>query len=532
MKNISTIIDEKIDNLASLSIEDSTNIINTDVLLAKAFRGKWNEVNAYLEVERSPGVCGTSYQFIFGGKIIINKPGDYDFGLVVLTYIFVKYSQFLTTKAKNNLRKLFNHKGTNLLPESWGLLTAIPESENHVISTNVSLYIINESLYKETRNFIYNNEENGVHEWMKKTLKRLYATGSYEYNSRPYTIFLVKALLTLYTCAQNSEIKLLSKKVLDRMFFKYSLQSSRGLCLIPYRRRSDHLTDIIRKHDEFATWYLAYTSVIPENEIFSYDEMLYDTSFIIFIRSASDYVPPDYAFHLLQDETKTVWSICTHTNMELTYQESNFALFSGGYEDNMLPFKIPFYEIQNDASVRETCLLLHDGSQKISDLIRFIPVGGLWRVKNSTGVYKNFACGTNLTVPVNFTQKISENGFSFIETEDCYIALRSINILWDPFALKNIACLEIVSKEEFSDIQAFIDCVLYLNKNTKLRRFGTSTYNSTRGYEISFVILTSSQEWLIREVKKNGKIIKSKEISNKQRKYLYAEDGQERPIEE
>ena len=524
MRNINLFINDAIDAIADSPVEDGSGSINTDVLLAKCFRGMWNDVNAYLEVERSPGKCGTSYELILFGKKIIDKPGDYDFGLVILTLIASECSSSLTPKSRENLMKLLNRRGNEFLPESWGVLTVVPESENHVISTNISLYITNEILHRDTGESIYNNITNGVHTWMVKILNSLYERGMYEYNSKPYTIFAVKSLLVLFTCAKNEEVKNLTKRVLDRLYFKYALQSSHGKCVVPYRRRPDHLTDIMRRYDEAATWHLANTGEIHDDETYTYDEIGYDTSFIILIRSCT-YIPPFNAMELLANENVTVWSICSHTNLELTYREPTFTLFSGGWEDNMFSFKVPFYVTPNDSTVRETCCLLNDGSQLISQLIRFIPVGGFWRMKNSTGVYKNFACGTNLTLPPKFSPILSSNGFSFLETEECYIAMRTTSITFDPLMdLKNVGCFEVVRKNEFQDFASFRNTVITLNSATSVGRFGTSTYNSTRGYEITFTTLPNAQGWLIREVRKNSKIIQNEEISNTFSEYLYAED--------
>jgi hypothetical protein len=444
--------------------------------------------------------------------------------LVILTLLASKCSSFITPKSRENLMKLLNYRGNKLLPESWGPFSAIPESENHVISTNISLYVTNEILHSNTGESIYNNLTNGVHSWMVKTLDQLYERGMYEYNSKPYTIFAVKSLLVLYTCAQNNEAKCLVKRVLDRLYFKYALQSSRGKCVVPYRRRQDHLTDIMRRYDEAATWHLAYTGEIHDDETYSYDEIGYDTSFIILIRACT-YTPPYNAMKLLADENVTVWSKCSHTNLELTYREPTFTLFSGGWEDNMLSFKVPFYVTPNDSTVRETCCLLRDDSQIVSELIRFIPVGGFWRVKNSTGVYKNFACGTNLTIPSKFIPILSSSGFSFLETEECYIAMRTSSITFDPLMnLKNVGCWEVVRKDEFTDFASFRNKVITLNTSTSIGRFGTSTYNSTRGYEIFFTTLPNTQDWLISEVRKNSKVIESSGNIHTSSVYLYAED--------
>lgn len=532
MKNINDKIEQEIKFLSEIDMSDdsASTIIDTDVLLAKCYHEKWSEIDAYFSRSRSPGTAGTSYQFVLYGKNIINVLGDYDFALIPLSLIAKKFSNNISGTSFKNLMNLLNYRGKNLLPESWGFLNAIPESENHVFSTNISVYITNEIIFSDTQDPLYDNIKNGCHSWLVKALLKILDRGPYEYNSKPYTKFLVSAINVLFTCVDNGEIKNLARAVLNRMFFKYAVQSYDGKLITPYRRRQDHLSDIIRKNDEFATWALAYTSEVPDDEKASYEEMKYDTAFITVCRICS-FRPFDSTLDILKNKKKTTWVKSFHSNMEFTYNEPAFTIFSGGYEDAMLSFKVPFYMTPNDATVRETCVLLRDGSDSVNQLIRFIPVGGYWRLKNSTGVYKNFACGTNLTLPASFKPTVTFEDFSFIETEECYIALRISNITFDPLRdLKNVGCIEVVDKSEFIDFSSFVNRVISLNVGTSLGRFGTSTYSSTRGYDISFVTLPNTQGWLIKEVKKNGKLIESEEISNKLNEYLYAEDGHENQI--
>jgi hypothetical protein len=444
--------------------------------------------------------------------------------LVGLTLIAKRWKNNLTQKAKDNLiNNLLTQKGNNLLSEKWGF-NLIPESENHLILANSSLYLTNEILFDSTGDAKYDNLTNGVHIWLLNYLKNIIKKGLYESNSKPYSSWTIRGLQNLYSYSNNKEIKVATKILLDQLFFKFVVQSKNGHLIVPFRRREDHLVDIIRMNDEYATWFLAFTGYIPDSEI-DWESVNHDEMFIL-TTQIQDYRPPS-EFIELALSNKILWSKCKYTNTEISYREKNFALFSGGHEDNVW-YVIPHPE---DGTVRETCLFLNDNSTKVSQLIRFEKTGGFWWTKNNTGVYKNFACGANIILPNNFYIKKSTilhlTKFDFIETQDCYIVIRSLN---NPVnltnSLKNVACLEVVDKNEFNSFEDFYTKVIELNQTTKLTLSSESTYNSVRGYTINFNCVKRSKDWLINKVEKNGIVIEEGGSATQTWQFLYVETNE------
>lgn len=509
-------INKKIEELSLTPLSGSD--INSDTLLYKCYFGMWSEVNGWLEKQFTPGKVGTDFKILGFGK-----DGDYDFTLVGLTLIAKKWGDKLSQKAKDNLiNNLLTQKGNNLLPEKWGIWNLIPESENHLILANSSLYLTNEILFESTGDVKYDNLKNGVHIWMINYLKNIIKNGLYEYNAKPYSSWTIRGLQNLYSYTTNVEMKTATKILLDQLFFKYAVQSKNGHLIVPYRRRENYLVDEIRKNDEFATWLMAFTSYIPDNELENFESIKHDFSFLLTTK-IQDYRPPTKFIEICLND-KTLWSKCKHTNLEITYKERNFALFSGGHEDNML-YLIPS---PNDATVRVTCLLLNDNSHKVSQLIRFEPVGGFWWNKNNTGVYKNFACGANFILPNNFYIKkstiINMIDYTFLETDDCYIVIRTLkNPVNLTDTLKNVGCFEVVNKSEFNDFEEFYNKVIELNQNTKITLTDECKHNTTRGYTITFNCVLRSNNWLIQKVEKNGILIEDGNSSVENWQYLYVE---------
>jgi len=490
-------------------------ILNADLLLIKCYFGMFNQVNSWLEdsYNMNPGVPGTQFKILGFGK-----NGDYDFSLVSLMIIIQKYKDNLSEKAKNNLIDyLLIPKGTDLLKEFWGF-SLIPETENHLLLTNISLFLTNEILYERDGKFDYNNNVNGVKDWLKHYLLNITFNGYYEYNSKPYFSWTVRGLQNLYSFSKDQEIKKLAEKLLNKTFYKYAVQNKNGNLIVPFRRRRDYLVDTIRENDEFATWFLALTGFIPDYEINCWKELNHDFNFML-TTIIQDYKPEQKFVDIALSNDK-YWVKCKHSNLELTYKEKNFAIFGGGHEDTL----IPLIKSSNDGIPRQTCLYLNDNSKLISDLIRFEIKFDILYFINNTGVYQNFACGLNLTIPEKFncikTYQKDNIIFKFFETENCYIAtLYSNNLYTEYLFIDNYGCFEVVDKSEFENIQDFISKVISINQNISLTHDMLCFYRSTRGYDINFVCYTNNKDWLIKKVIKDRKIIDSVENIEKS-KYL------------
>ena len=491
----------------NISNSNLTDKLNADMLMLKCYCGKFDEVNLWLEDDKkmNPGKPGTEFK-IFG----IGKDGDYDFSLTPLTIIAYEYAEYLSNKAKENLvQKLLNQRGNKLLSEYW-LCNLIPESENHLLSTNIAIHLTNQILIKQNYKEEFDNDKNGVNKWLKNYLTNIIINNFFEYNSKPYFSWTVRALQNLYSYTENQEIKSITKNILDRLFFKYSVQSKNGYLILPYRRRKDHLVDLIRRNDEFATWFLALSGddkkFIPDEEFDIIETINHDMMFIL-TTIIQNYRPNKKLIDIALGDDK-FFTKYRFSNIEITYKEKNFALFAGGTEDNFLPL-IPN---DNDATPRETCLFLNDKSTKVSQLIRFQNPIGFWRNKNNSGVYENFACGANIFIPESFNivSKIKVNNiiYRFIETEFCYIVAGHINNDFNiTGTLFNVGFLEIVNKSDFSNFNEFFTKVLNNNNNNFLYFDKVCKYKTTRNKEIYFRCLENSKNWLIKSVYHNDEMI-------------------------
>jgi hypothetical protein len=447
-----------------------------DLVLAKCAVGQFQAVSTWLCDKKPPSHPGTDFRIgPFG------RHGDYDFTLIALTVVAKKWLTDLSPAAGQNLLdNLLVLKGPNLLAEKW-FLGLIPESENHLLLSNVSCYLTNEVLHERTQQDEYDNGKNGVHTYLMAYLGKINDNGFYEYNSKPYSSWSIRALQFLYSYTVNEEIKTLTRTILDRLFFKYASQTWRGYLSGPFRRRHDHLRDSLRENDTYAGWLLAFTDYIPDQE----DPNWIVNDYLTFILAGrvQSYMPPQEFLDLALDKSKFIWARAKHSNLEVTYREPSFAIFGGGHSD--LAYPIPTDE---DAVVRPTCLLTDDGATKMSELLRFEPKQFFWA--NNTGVYRNFACGLNPAVPANLTIKRVDGNFLFMEVGSCYVALRHA---------RTYGCFEVVDRSEFEGFEAFCSTVVTNNQDTELR-VKNGTYRTTRGDLITFDCTAWTKDWLIQSV--------------------------------
>jgi hypothetical protein len=113
------------------------------------------------------------------------------------------------------------------------------------IYTEISRYLTNQLLievYPE-RQVEYNNTLNGNTAWMLQYLSTFVRDYFYEYNSRPYQSFTVKALNVLHSYANDAVVGLVSELILDIISAHSSLQMKTLRRFVPFRRQTKYLQE-------------------------------------------------------------------------------------------------------------------------------------------------------------------------------------------------------------------------------------------------------------------------------------------------
>ena len=143
---------------------------------------------------------GVGVGALVGILLFKSDPGDYDMRLIEYIAIYHVYGNKVSTSARDHLvDKLLSVRGGEDERHEYlylsGLPTPIPETENHIWSTEIARYLTNNILYDRDKNDEYNNDKNGMTKWVPPA-SAVYGR-FHELNSRPYAAISYNALQTL-----------------------------------------------------------------------------------------------------------------------------------------------------------------------------------------------------------------------------------------------------------------------------------------------------------------------------------------------
>jgi hypothetical protein len=186
------------------------------------------------------------------------RDGDYDFAtidILQLLYVSREYPGSLTnavyTVLRDNMLTIYGRISgvidpaectLEVGPISTTIAFELVATENHVLQTEISRYLTNQLLLEVYPNESeYNNTLNGNKQWMLEHLSTFFRTYFYEFNSRPYQTFTVKALSVLHSHAQDDDIVLACEMLLDIITAYSCLQMNRLRRFPPFRRQPEYV---------------------------------------------------------------------------------------------------------------------------------------------------------------------------------------------------------------------------------------------------------------------------------------------------
>lgn len=340
---------------------------------------------------------------------ICRRNGDYDFALrawIPVIYRHWYHPELLTPAARNKiLHTLLNERGNAVAMKRRICGFPIPESENHILMTEGSRYLTNQLLNRERieQNLeprsIWNNTHNGMREFLVGHLRNLRHRDFSEYNSVPYQQYTTLAILNLSEYAEDSDVQLEARALLDQLDQKFALMSIDLKRYAPFRRRAEYRErdEMIEGDGEAARFAVLIGHSgslaklqIPYTPRGGYDAML---QFGLSSYQVSSKWTP---YFLLSSEPNSSQGVLTRWKAraaEVTYKEASYLINGGGthYQYNaFLPHE--------DGLVVPTTLIPKNGPNRISKLLRFL---GSYnhRAANNTCVAEQFLCGVNLRWP-------------------------------------------------------------------------------------------------------------------------------------
>jgi len=123
------------------------------------------------------------------------------------------------------------------------LLLTIPETENHLWMINSTTYLNNQYLIASGETG-YLDDQNDLREWILKHLQTTAQNDFLEYNSRPYQRYSLSAIMNLADFANDPDVRIGARLVLEQAIAKYAVTSNEGRRIAPFRRKREDLPHV------------------------------------------------------------------------------------------------------------------------------------------------------------------------------------------------------------------------------------------------------------------------------------------------
>jgi hypothetical protein len=285
------------------------------------------------------------------------RDGDYDFAaidIVQLLYVAQQYPNSMPLQVYNHiLHTLLPLNGPLNLTNTFmwqcqadvlgrryrpKIAIDIVETENHILQNHISQYLTNQ-LYFEANpiNQEYNNTSNGITVWLLQYLSGLVKDYFYEYNSRPYQLYTVKALSVLHSYAEDEPIVLVTEILLDIITSFSAIQMNSLRRFAPYRRQPSYVNETISWKGDSEYYRLAilvgnYRTILGPS--YTIPGGLGSLSYISTI--ATKYRVNDMTYQIFfrgnNNETDGEYFISNHDVVEMYYSQRRALISGGGHE--------------------------------------------------------------------------------------------------------------------------------------------------------------------------------------------------------
>lgn len=466
-----------------------------------------------LREDFNPWNPGTNFSLIGS---LCKREGDYSFVLQILlkmAYIdFDKGETLLTEPARKKLwYELLSQSGGT--PYVYFDLPRCPiprrkDTENHVLMTNIAKYLTNQlRSTREPLNEEYNNDKNGMKDWLLEHLAEFTREDFSELNSRGYEGYTQLTLAVLYDYAWDPELRTMAHILLDYSYAKLAVQTIGMRRYTPFRRQRKVLSeDELYFYDNTVLRGMIHTGNYDFLKLAgSPSQTMDETNYQSFMAVTEGYRVPEMLLDLTVDKSTTYWQTFENITLEMYYGSPSFLLSAGGRYMN---FTDDFGTGENDVLVVGTSIIPRNSEILISKLIRFEdhPKNN---EKRNTCVYKNFACGFNLVIPEHIPSSCSKEvgDFTFYDLKNCdtnynfYLAVfnkdvRNTGSIGQDRAYKNYGFFEVVEAD--LDFDSFVEEVIANNGEREYKRDIRNgrtrawRYKTTLGEIIDFSVDTPS----------------------------------------
>lgn len=392
--------------------QKSAKVSANRVVLAKLAAGKdVFEVNSYLLKAVPNAVVGTKWK--------LNPNGDYDFTEVVLAFMLNKFSKdttvLLPVVAKHIAETLITSGGDKPHLKTPGTLGLLRETENHVLMGTTALYLKNQWVLENLDNSSkYNNQLNGVEQFLIDLLSSLKKSGFYEFNSDPYSGYSLTAILMLHSQSNSQTIKKLCEDVLDQTFYKYALSSSDFRFYPPIRRRYERAEDPELDKNPVNSLALTFYALAKNQPVTTnWVKHNFHQSLIAVLSSYA--LPQDLVEMMESQNGNYLLKVGRGPNSspEIYSAGNQFLISAGGVKQKPA----------SQLGVRPITLMLKDEAKDLKDLYH-LRSNRKTKKRNNTGVWQNMAVIDGKSViPVGKVPSVEAKNWKIFQENQLFLAI-------------------------------------------------------------------------------------------------------------
>jgi hypothetical protein len=464
-----------------------------------------SEVNSALRFQQIKSKSGTTSDFP-----LCPRTGEYDQALTGYITLLDRFGSLLHNDVRNHIVNfLLNERGPVDTSE-FSYCSGNPETENHLNMIESARYLTNQILYEAGGNPLYDNEANGMNNYMLGRLQSFLRHDFLEYNSKPYQNFTSNALQNLFDFAKDRRVKMGAKLVLDYVSAKYAVSSNSLRRNAPYRRRvSDYTTMLLDKAaDTQNSRFTLLSGMFGINGEIAPNKFLLSWGYRgpMITLAASTYRAPEAILDLLMNSAhRNFYQRIHHDGVEIYSSRPDYLITGGGYWMGS-PYTFAGASLCDDDGLAVPTTLMPTGF--FIDSNEMIRIDGIRgdkchsgdalddaRDRSNTCVTPDFACGINPIVPDRYKQNVlcfhAEGPWNFVDVSSPGCNDRSFGFYAAVFigslsGSDTFGFFEAHPRDPNLSFDAFWRGVLARNGQRTFNTSGTNSYVMTSGVTVRF----------------------------------------------
>ena len=273
------------------------------------------------------------------------RKGDYDMTLQGLIPIVYRHGDRLWEGTRQHIVHdlLVERGGADKVRKKVSFcagLISVEETENHILMTESSRYLTNQLLAAEYRLSShpvpeeYDNQANGMNEFILRYLQEVLLDDFHEYNSRPYQYLSVLAIHNLFEFAEDVKVKKAAQIVLDYLAGKFAISSNGLRRSVPFRRQpqNKHFTPLFGHNSDTELWrFIVLSGNVDLLQRRRYGRVDWGAGGLMLRAGRGRYRVPDMVLDMVIDKrSNTYFQRFRHEGVELYASSPEFLISAGG----------------------------------------------------------------------------------------------------------------------------------------------------------------------------------------------------------